>query len=222
MLDLILGNRFFVTFLISIGIGLLSFLPIKLNLIFLRKMNGIKIQAVIWLWIIPIRINMVNPVTSLFWDLSVRKPWRKKPPPDIAAHDIQWLSFIKRTLRVTKVGQRVWHRANMIFARVKEQISIKELAVTAEIGWSDAACTALIVGIFWSMLGCVYSSLTSQFNMLYSKNKFAIVPDFQNERLCNIDASCIFEFRLGHIIIIIYQILRNAKDIYYIVRRASV
>ena len=222
MLDLILGSRFLLAFLIIISIWLISLLPVKLNLQFLRETNAIKIQVVIWLLFIPIRINMVNPVTSFFWDLSVRKPWRKRPPQDIAAHDIHWLSFIKRTLRVTKVCQRIWNRANSYFAKIKQQISITRLTVFAEIGWRDAACTALTVGFFWSLLGCIYAHLTSQFNMLNTKNNFVVVPAFQNERLCNIDGSCIFEFRLGHIIIIIYQLLRNAKDIYNIIRRASV
>jgi len=222
MLDFISQNRLLTACLMIIGISLLSLLPVKLNLRFFRKTNELKIQAIIWIWVIPLRINIVNPLTSFFWNLSVKKPWQKKPPQDLPVRDIPWRSFIKRSLSVTKVGKKTWERTNRFFIRIKQPVSIENLKVYVEIGWRDAACTAITVGVAWSLLGCMYSLLTTQFKMLSVKNDFSVIPNFQNDRLCNIDASCIIGFRLGHIIIVIYQILRSAQDIYNIIRRASV
>jgi len=222
MLAIFQGSRSAVLALIIIGAGLSLLLPIRMDLRFSRRANAITIRAVVWFWIIPLRLNLVNPVTGFFWNLSVRKPWRRQAPQDLAGCRVAWLSFLRRSLAFSRLAGKVAGRAQRIFRRINRQICVERLSVAAAIGWYDAACTGILVGLGWSLLGSAYVLMTDKFNMLRSKNSFLLAPRFQKESCFEIEATCIFAFRLGHIIIVIYQILQSAGALYNIIRRASI
>jgi hypothetical protein len=172
-------------------------------------------------WIIPININLVNPVTKTVWNLSQNSPWKKKSPREVRAVEVNWKRLFSRIKLLQRIGFNIWKKANLFFIRINRRISVTELNMYTEIGLTNAAQTALSVGAFWSLLGILYGRMAAIFNMSKTQKKISIVPNYRESGVLLIDYTCIFEFRLGHIIIIMIQVLRNAAEIYTMVRRIS-
>lgn len=79
-----------------------------------------------------------------------------------------------------------------------------------EIGYEDAAHTAIAAGTFWAMLGFALSRLYRQVTVEVSTPMLAVVPQFKKEGfLC--DIRCIFHLRIGHIIFAGLNLLRTFK-----------
>ena len=208
----------YLTFFILAGI---AFLPARLFISFYREPNKIAVKSYLTLWFIPFRFNMVNPVTKAFWNLSANRPWRMKPPQEIKAGEINWIRFSNRISLFKKVSSQIWKGANRFFKKVGKPVRIRELNLYTEIASEDAAQTALLAGAFWALHGFLYTLLANKFNIQHSRNNWAVIPKFQCTNFLLVDYSCIFQFRLGHIIIVIYQILRSSAEIYSLIRRAS-
>lgn len=200
---------------------LLLFLPAKLQVRLYREPNRVSLKTRFTLWFVPFELNLVNPLTRFFWNLSQNRPWEKPPPADLPGRKIKWQRFFSRMVLASGLTRRIWGSSQHIYQKISSHIKVSELRMHTEIGLWDAAQTAVGVGIFWSLLGFFYTRLASLFTVDYTKNSLNVVPNYSREGLLVIDYSCIFEFRLGHIIIIIYQILREAGEIYTIVRRIS-
>lgn len=213
-------SRHWITLLIIFGIGFL-FIPMRMCLHVCRGHNEVMLNSRVTFWIIPIEINLINPVTKTVWNLSQNSPWKKKSPQEIQGADVNWKRFFSRICLLRSVRFRIWKKANLFFIRINRRISVTELNMYTEIGLTDAAQTALSVGAFWSLLGILYGRMTAIFNMSKTQKKISIVPNYRESGVLLIDYTCIFEFRLGHIIIIMIQVLRNAAEIYTMVRRIS-
>jgi len=198
-----------------------SFLPVKLYIRFYRAPNEIAVNSHLTVWFIPYRLNIINPMTKAFWNLSANRPWERKPPQDLAAKEIRWFRLFSRINRMQKISRRVWTGTNRFFKRISKPVKIQELNLYTEIALGDAVQTALSTGAIWAMQGFLYTRLAGIFNTTYSHNNLMVIPNFQRSNFLLIDYSCIFQFRLGHIIIIIYQMFRNAGEIYSLIRRVS-
>lgn len=208
----------FLIFATIIGITLL---PVKLSLRFSRVPNKVTLYMRITLWFIPISLKFVNPLTKTIYNLSQNRFWKKKAPQDISAREVPWTRFFVRIINIQQVFGNVIRESNHFFKRVARPIRITKLNLYTEIGVGDAALTAMAVGMYWSVLGMVYTVVSHFFNIQDTKNDFKVIPNYQITNLLRIDYSCIFEFRLGHIIIVFYQILRSAAKIRTLIRRIS-
>jgi hypothetical protein len=218
MFELVSRNWGFL--LLFAGIGII-FLPMKMYLRIYRGSNRIIFNSCLTVWFIPLEINMINPVTKTIWNLSRNSPWKKSPPSDLQASKVNWGRLFKRTAMLRNLFLMILSRVNLILRRISGRIKLRELNLYTEIGLFDAAQTAVTTGIIWSILGYLYGRVASIFNTSRLQKSIAVIPNYQKEGLFLIDYSCIFEFRLGHIIIIMYQVLRNAVEIYTIVRRIT-
>lgn len=215
------GMTYYKSAVIIILFFILIILPIKFGLNIKRKPNQIIIIVTIVFWVIPIRFNIKNPLTKAFFKLSRDRFWKKKTPEDIAMKDISWdrISYRMQMFRV--IGGKIFKRSNKLFCKWSKPMKIKELKVHTELALNDPAETALAVGAGWSVLGIVYSALTYYFDLTKTEEDISIIPSFDKINYLDIDFSCIFEFTLGHIIIIIYQLLFCIKDIWKLIRRVS-
>ncbi|WP_407311100.1 DUF2953 domain-containing protein [Desulfosporosinus sp. SB140] len=89
-------------------------------------------------------------------------------------------------------------------------IHCKEINWRIEIGYKDAAQTAIAAGAFWSMFGFALSRLYKQVIMEVNRPQLAVVPQFKKEGfLC--DIRCIFQLRIGHIIFVGFNAVRIFK-----------
>jgi len=218
MIELVSHNWGFL--LLFAGIGII-FLPMKMYLRIYREPNRIILNSCLTFWCIPIEFNLINPVTKFVWYLSRNSPWKKSSPPDLQASKVNWGRLFKRTVLLKNLFFKLWDRVYSLFRRISGRIMLRELNLYTEIGLYDAAQTAVSTGIIWTMLGYFYGYLATNFNTSKIQKNIVVRPNYQKEGILLIDYSCIFEFRLGHIIIIMYQVLRNAVEIYTIVRRIT-
>ncbi len=210
------GIIIFLTFLV-----ILCLLPIKFYLHIYREPNEVKIDVKITLWIIPFKIRLVNPLTKIFWNLSHNKPWQKKAPQDVSFQRIPWRRFIARIVLLRKVFNPIYKSANAVFRKISSYIKLKEFQFYTEFSSSDAARTAISVGLVWWGLTMLYGRIRGIFDTEVANNKINVVPNFQKEEYLLIDSRCIFELRLGHIIIVVYEMLKSIRQIYSLLRRVS-
>lgn len=78
------------------------------------------------------------------------------------------------------------------------QVEIKKADLKLEIGTEDAALTAISVGIISSILGTILK-----------KQKFKIIPQYQNKNIFNLKLNCIFRINLIHYI---YKTILKGRD----------
>lgn len=100
------------------------------------------------------------------------------------------------------------------FKRVKSQfyrgIHCQGINWRIEIGYQDAAQTALAAGAFWTLLGFALSRLYQQVTVDVQSPALVVVPQFKKEGfLC--DIQCIFQLRIGHIIFVGINLLHTFK-----------
>jgi len=81
--------------------------------------------------------------------------------------------------------------------RIKEKIIIKKIYLNTELGTNDAAETAVITGIIWSLKSYAVTILANNFD---SSDIFVnVVPNY-NIRTFKTSIDCIFSIKLGNII----------------------
>jgi len=205
-------------FVILLG---LSLFPLKLDIRFRREPNEILLNSRLYFWLVPVEINLINPMTKAVQRMSTNKFWLQVPPEDLQASQVPWRRLLARLVLINKVFRPIARLVNGFFHRICQPVKIKKLFLYTEIGLDDAADTALAVGLIWGLKGLIYSRVADLFNTLESENRLAVVPNFQKPGYVRIDYSCIFEFRLGHIIIVIYHTLRSIGEIRNLLRRVS-
>ena len=142
-------------------------------------------------------------------------------PADVRTVRVRWANLIFRLKRLRAISRSVWSGANTFFHRIGKPIKIKELSLYTEIAREDAAQTAISAGLVWAAQGFLYTRLAEVFNTCNSRNYFMVRPAYTKTNFLLVDYSCIFQFRLGHIIIIIYQMFRSTGEIYSLIRRVS-
>ena len=206
------------SFIIILGISLL---PIKLIFHFYREPNLILIEVNIHILFIPVHIKLVNPITSFFWNISLNPPWKKKSPEDLRAANLPWARFFARLWRLQKIFWGVYLGTFKYIKKFIRPIKIKRLHMYTEIGLEDPAETAVLVGMIWCMLGHIYSQMAKFFDLRTTQKEFAVIPIFKGNNLLVVDYSCIFELRMGHIIIVIYQLLKYIQQIRNLFRGVS-
>lgn len=218
MPDLLKINGLYFILVALVGTCLM---PVRMYIRFYREPNVLTVYSHLLFWIVPLRINLVNPVSKIVWNLSVNRPWRKKPPLDVRGAEVGWLRLFIRMNSIQKISRQIWRSANRFFMSIGKPIRLKELNLYTEIALGDAARTGVAAGAAWAAQGLALARLAQIFNARDSRNRLIVVPDYTSTNFLRVDYSCIFQFRLGHIIIIIYQIFKNAGEIYNLIRRAS-
>ncbi|KUO70444.1 MAG: hypothetical protein APF81_08335 [Desulfosporosinus sp. BRH_c37] len=98
--------------------------------------------------------------------------------------------------------------------QVKQQfyrgIHCKAINWRIEIGYQDAAHTAIAAGTFWTMFGFALSRLYQQVTVEVRCPGLVVIPQFKKAGfLC--DIQCIFQLRIGHIIFVGFNVLRTLK-----------
>ncbi len=199
----------------------LCLLPIKFYLHIYREPNEVRIDVKIKLWIIPLEIKLINPLTKMFWNMSKNKPWQEEAPEELSTRRIPWRRFIARSLLISKVFGPIYKGINATFRKISSYIKLKEFQFYTEFSSADVAKTAVSVGLVWWGLSMLYGRIISIFDTEVANNNITVVPNYQKEKYLLIDSRCIFELRLGHIIIVVYEMLKSIRQIYSFLRRVS-
>jgi hypothetical protein len=210
-----------VYWLLLVVLAGMSFLPMKVLIRVYREPNEILLTAKCYLWFIPISVSTRNPLTRVIHTLSENRFWKKEIPQDVKAKEISWKRLISRIKILNTVFLPVTRAANTFFYKISRPVRIKSLKLATELGLGDAAETAVVSGLVWSLKGTVLSMLSYYFNLEKTRPVIVVRPIYNNPYYLRIDYSCIFEFRLGHIIIVIYQLVRSFTEIRNLIRRVS-
>lgn len=115
-----------------------------------------------------------------------------------------WLSKLWPNIP-NRLGQLAWVKREFY-----RGIHCQAINWRIEIGYKDAAQTAIAAGAFWSMFGFALSRLYRQVIVEVSHPELVVVPQFKKEVfLC--DIRCIFNLRIGHIIFVGFNAIRRFK-----------
>lgn len=105
---------------------------------------------------------------------------------------------------------RLLRYINRIKQKFYRGIHCKAINWRIEIGYQDAAHTAIAAGAFWTMLGVALSRLYQQVTVEVRCPAVVVVPQFNKVGfLC--DIQCIFQLRIGHIIFVGFNVLRTLR-----------
>jgi len=199
----------------------LIFLPLRLFIHLQRDPENFALNLRIYLWFLPIEIKLKNPLTSTLSKLSSEKMFASKKVKDLRARDVAWKRVFRRLKLFRTYLLPVFLAINRFFHKSFRPIKLKKLSLYTEIGLEDATVTALAVGIIWSIKGVLYTRLAELFNTQNTENRIVVWPNYKETSYLRVDYSCIFEFRLGHIMIMIYYLFRSMAEIRKLIRRVS-
>jgi hypothetical protein len=207
--------------LLLIFIVSISLIPLKIKFRFYRKSNDLRLILLLRVWKIPFTFKINNVVTRIFWSLSKNRFWEKETPADLRAKEIIWKNLFSRLLLLRQIVCTVFQGTMSTLHKITSPIKIKRIYLQTEIALQNVAQTAWAVGVLWWVFGLFYSQLGRYFKIAKTANNIAVIPNYQRQNLLVIDFSCILEFTLGHIIIIIYYLCVNAEKIRRLLRRVS-
>ena len=99
---------------------------------------------------------------------------------------------------------------NWVKQRFYRGIHCRAINWRIEIGYKDAAQTAIAAGTFWAMFGFALARLYQQVTVEVRYPTLVVIPQFKKAGfLC--DIQCIFHLRIGHIIFVGFNVLRTLK-----------
>jgi|LFRM01.1.fsa_nt_gb hypothetical protein len=199
----------------------LSLIPIKIYFRIYRQSKEFHLTFILKIWKLPITFKINNLVTRMFWHLSQNRFWKKQTPQDLKSSQIAWYRVFSRIYLSQQIIHSTLQGTMKTIRKIAKPIRIKKFRLYTEVALQDAAQTALAVGVLWWFWGIIYGQFASLFKIAKSANNLAIIPNYREQNLLNIDLSCILEFPLGHIIIIIYYLFTNAEKIRLFIRRVS-
>lgn len=199
----------------------LIFLPLKLAVRLQRAPNYLEVTLRIYIWFIPIGINFVNPFTKIVHIMSTNSFWKEKAPEELSSKDVSWRRLYARIKLFQHHLIPIYRKIVRFYHRISQPIKIRQLSLYTEIGLEDAAVTALSVGAIWGVWGFLYTRIAEMFDTQDANSQINVVANFQQSSYLGIDYSCIFEFRLGHIMIIAYYFLCNIGEIRKLIRSVT-
>ena len=204
--------------LIILGISLI---PIKIYFRVYRQPKEFHLAFILKIWKLPLTFKINNLVTRMFWMLSENRFWKKQTPQELKSTQIGWYRVFSRMYLSQQIIHSTLQGTRKTLHKIAKPITIKNYHLYTEVALQDPAQTALAVGALWWFWGILYSQFIRLFKIDKSTNNLSIIPNYRKQNLLKIDFSCILEFPLGHIIIIIYYLFTNAEKIRLFFRRVS-
>ncbi|MGI6678832.1 MAG: DUF2953 domain-containing protein [Dehalobacterium sp.] len=185
---------------------LIGLLPLRFKFNFLKKEKDDYIN-ISWLvvpgiWNIKLEIPFIKFSTSTFWPviktvlkIGGERPWIKKEQEETL--DKVQLKKISRRIKILLQNFSMVRELGIWFL---SKISLRYFFWCTEIGTKDAAQTGVLTGVFWSFKAFLYGCLQQHVKHVGSNPQISVIPDFQQEK-AYFRLICIFDIRLGHIMI---------------------
>ena len=107
-------------------------------------------------------------------------------------------TVLERAKKLEEKGDKSKWFIALIKSLENFKIEVKEFDLKAEIGTEDAAVTAIFVGIISTILG-----------IILKRQKFEILPIYQDKNVLNVKLNCIFKINLIHYI---YKTILKGRD----------
>ncbi|MDT3700421.1 MAG: DUF2953 domain-containing protein [Thermincola sp.] len=106
-----------------------------------------------------------------------------------------------------KNGINYFNRYQTALRRFCKAIRCHRLTWTTMIGLGDPAYTGMVSGTVWTLKGYVYRAFRNNIGDMLKQPEFSVIPCF-NDTCLKLDFNCIFDMRIGHIILAGLQIIK--------------
>lgn len=106
-----------------------------------------------------------------------------------------------------KNGINYFNHYQAALRRFCKAIRCHRLTCTTMIGLGDPAYTGMVSGTVWTLKGYVYRAFRNNVGDMLKQPEFSVIPCF-NDTCLKLDFNCIFDMRIGHIIIAGLQIIK--------------
>jgi hypothetical protein len=100
----------------------------------------------------------------------------------------------------------IYNKYKEQFVYMRSKLQFNNFNVRTRIGTGDAAATALASGGFFTIFSIISMHLRNTYHL--SRQKLNVVPYFQGP-LFDLDLDCIINFKIGHIIITGFKMLKK-------------
>lgn len=165
------------------------FIPVKFRFHYFRESYVRRVELLVKIWFIPVS-------------------YRKK---EMTSFRISPGYIMKRQPFSALFSAR--RKAKAVLRIITRPIKIKKLCLYTELSLADAAQTAIAVGFAWWLVGIIQSRLQCFVNLLDTESEVKIIPNYRQLNYFLLDFSCILEFPLGHIMIILFYSLLHSRTI---------
>lgn len=200
------GTILLLVFILLLLIGL--FLPLRFRFYYLKKEKddfiSITWQVIPGIWGIKLEIPFIKISTAALWPMikmvtkiagEKGRPWMEKEQQEILGK-VQLKRLGRSIILLLKNSKKIKKMGDWFLSK----ISLRDFFWCTEIGTRDAAQTGILTGIFWSIKTFLYGYLQHQVKHVGCRPQISVLPDFQQEKAF-FQLNCIFEIRLGHIMI---------------------
>lgn len=110
------------------------------------------------------------------------------------------IQLIRKLPVFIKQGLHRLARYKTVLYGLLKTIRCHQLKWTTHIGLEDPADTGLAIGLIWSVKGFFYRVFRSNVGKMENNPELLVIPCF-NTNCIRLDFHCIFDMRIGHIII---------------------
>lgn len=117
------------------------------------------------------------------------------------------LQILRRLPIYLKNGIKYFNHYQTALRRFCKSIRCHRLSWTTIVGLGDPAYTGIVTGTVWGIKGYVYRVFRSNIGSMLRPPEFSVVPCF-DDTCFKLDFNCIFDMRIGHIIIAGLQIIK--------------
>lgn len=210
-----LGIGFYVLLLVAGFIGMM-FVRVRFEVAYHRKGKDdhLKVEMTALRGLIRYRTEV--PIIDL--DQYFLKPFLKMETDieGVVSHPIQdkgmvvkipILVILRKLPLYLKNGLRLLNRYNSALRRLLKSIRCHNLSWTTSFGLGDPAYTGMVTGMLWGIKGFIFRVFRSNVGAMLKPPEFSVVPCF-NDTCFKLDFNCIFDLRIGHIIITGLQIIK--------------
>ncbi|ACV62920.1 hypothetical protein Dtox_2091 [Desulfofarcimen acetoxidans DSM 771] len=203
----ILAILFICFIIISVLILILLFLPLKIRLKFLREKNNDFLSIRISFFHGLLKYKLDIPKINLLLFQSALKLEAETVGDNLAGNDVHkkyslgylykkffnWYPEIKDYMEAGKY--------------LLKKVVPRDIKWRTEFGFSDAALTGISAGILWAVKSSLLSVLYRIFAPTTRLPEIKIIPRF-NEKTLQINLDCIFDVKIGYIMITALIILK--------------
>jgi hypothetical protein len=182
----------FLVLLILVDIAIF-FIKISFEVAYLRRDSDDNIS---------IKISVFRGLVSYKKEISVVEIRRYfgKTYITIEDKDIPLVTVIKKLPEFIEKSKEMFYQYKPFINMILKKINCQEFYWETRFGLGDAALTGIGTGVIWGIKGLAFNFLMRKIRSMEKKPRVLVVPQF--ESLCfGLDFRCIFDLRIGHIII---------------------
>ena len=115
-----------------------------------------------------------------------------------------------RQMNFKQMKQNLPDKKEQIELVKRLKINLEEFHFVLELGTKDVLITSAMIAFLSSILGIAIARVIKKYQE--EKYEYKMIPVYQNKNIINLNANCIIQVKMVHIICIIFTLLRKRKE----------